>query len=216
MQAANPKPILFGMNRFSALAAPLVALVLAVPAQAEKISLTELSRYLNSLTTVQSEFTQINSDGSLTTGKVQISRPGKVRFEYAPPDRSLVISDGQQVAVFDPKSNQAPSQYPLSRTPLNLILARNVNLSANKMVVAHREESNTTRVTAQDPQHPEYGRIEMVFTANPTELRQWVITDDAGNKTTTILGEMQKGARFNSRLFDFEEEARRRGVVLER
>lgn len=204
------------MKRFSALAAPLLALVLAVPAQAEKISLTELSRYLNSLTTVQSEFTQINSDGSMATGKVQINRPGKVRFEYAPPDRSLVISDGQQVAVFDPKSNQAPSQYPLSRTPLNLILARNVNLGADKMVVAHREDGNTTRVTAQDPQHPEYGRIDMVFTANPTELRQWVITDDAGNQTTTILGDMQKGVRFNSRLFDFEEEARRRGVVLER
>ncbi len=193
------------MNRRFALLAPL-ALLFPLPAAAEKISLAVLSDYLNGLTTVETDFTQINSDGTLSTGKVYIHRPGRVRFEYAPPDRSLVIAGGQQVAIFDSKSNQPPEQYPLKRTPLNLILGENVNLGRARMVVGHEDDGTSTRVRAQDPDAPEYGTIELVFTANPVELRQWIITDDLGAQTTVVLGEMKKGGNFGSRLFDITAE----------
>lgn len=200
--------------RITTLAAPILAFVLAAaPVQAEKLPLAELSRYLNGLGTVEAEFTQINPDGTLATGTIRISRPGKVRFEYAPPDRSVVMADGQQVAIFDPKSNQPPEQYPLRRTPLHVILAPKVDLGTARMVVAHVQEGPATRVTAQDPDHPEYGRIDLVFTPGPTELRQWVITDDGGNQTTMILGDMRKGVSFASRLFDIDSEAQARGIV---
>lgn len=197
------------MNRrsfFRSLGLPFAAMafltVLAVPAAAEKISLKELSRYLNALTTAEAEFTQINSDGSISTGRIYIQRPGRVRFEYAPPDRNLVLAGGGQVAIFDAKSNQPPEQYPLSRTPLSIILDANVDLGRAKMVVGHKVDGTTTRVRAQDPQHPEYGSIEMVFTSGPTELRQWVIRDDSGAETTVILGEMKKGAKLKPSLFN--------------
>jgi outer membrane lipoprotein-sorting protein len=154
------------MNRRTALLAPLVFL-LPLPAAAEKIPLGTISDYLNGLSTVEADFTQVNSDGSISTGKIFIRRPGRVRFEYAPPDRSLVIAGGQQVAIFDAKSNQPPEQYPLKRTPLNLILAENVDLSRAKMVVGHTQDGTSTRVRAQDPENPEYGSIELVFTADP-------------------------------------------------
>lgn len=182
----------------------------AVPAAAEKIALGELSRYLNSLTTAEAEFTQINSDGTISTGRLFIRRPGRVRFEYAPPDRSLVMAGGGSVAIFDAKSNQPAEQYPLSRTPLSLILAANVNLGRAKMVVAHTEEAKTTKVRVQDPDHPDYGSIELVFTSNPTELRQWIIRDDSGAETTVILGEMRKGADLAPSLFNISLEASKR------
>ncbi len=190
--------------------APLLAIALAAPAFAEKIPLTELSRYLNALQTVQADFTQVNGDGTISTGKVFIKRPGRVRFEYAPPDRTLVIAGQQQVAIFDPKSNQPPEQYPLARTPLNLILAANVDLAKAKMVVGHTSDAKTTSVIAQDPKHPEYGTIKMVFTGSPTELRQWVITDDGGNQTTVILGELAKGGALGAALFDISAETDKR------
>jgi outer membrane lipoprotein-sorting protein len=193
------------MNRRFALLAPL-ALLLPLPALAEKIPLGTISDYLNGLSTVESDFTQINSDGSISTGKIYIKRPGRVRFEYAPPDRSLVIAGGQQVAIFDAKSNQPPEQYPLKRTPLNLILAENIDLGRASMVVGHSEDGTSTRVRAQDPENPEYGTIELVFTADPVELRQWVITDDLGSQTTVILGEMKKGGQLGASLFDITAE----------
>lgn len=198
------------MNPRTALLAPLVVLMLALPAQAGKISLDALSKYLTGLTTVAADFTQVNGDGSITTGKLFIKRPGRVRFEYAKPDTSLVLASAGTVAIFDAKSNQPPEQYPLQRTPLNLILGDTVDLGRARMVVGHRDDGTSTRVTVQDPDNPDYGTIELVFTDAPVELRQWVITDDTGNQTTVILGNMQKGMDLKGSLFSIDGEIGRR------
>ena len=62
-----------------ALLAPLAALVMSLPAHAEKIGLEALSGYLNGLTTMQAPFTQVNADGTISTGTLSIQRPGRVR-----------------------------------------------------------------------------------------------------------------------------------------
>lgn len=188
--------------------APALILGLAFPAMAEKLSLNEISRYLNGLGTVTSAFTQVNPDGTISTGTLYIQRPGRVRFEYDH-DNTLVLASAGNVAIFDGKSNTGPQQYPLSQTPLSIILAANVNLGQANMVTGHSEQNNATVVTAQDPKHPEYGNIQLVFTT-PTELRQWVVTDDAGKKTTVILGDMQKGGSIPSSKFSIRAEQDRR------
>ncbi|TWI28090.1 LolA family protein [Paracoccus sulfuroxidans] len=189
--------------------APVLALAMAFPALAEKIPLNEISRYLNGIQTAQADFSQVNADGSISTGTVFIHRPNRVRFEYKG-DNTLVLASAGQVAVFDKKSSGGPQQYPLSRTPLSIILAPNVNLSQARMVTGYTEKNNATIVTAQDPQHPEYGNIQMVFTANPTQLRQWVVTDDTGSRTTVILGDMQTGVSIPPSRFAIENEIARR------
>lgn len=200
------------MKPLSALVTSLALMALPLPALADKIGLSDLSAYLNQLATVQSDFTQVNADGSVSLGKIYIKRPGRVRFEYAPPDKSLVLASAETVAIFDGKSNQPAEEYPLKRTPLNLILAPKIDLARAKMVVGHNEVENTTRVVAQDPEHPEYGTIELVFTANPVTLRQWIITDDLGQQTTVILGELQPVADLKASLFNIVEEKSRRRV----
>jgi outer membrane lipoprotein-sorting protein len=191
---------------------PFVWVALSLPVSAEKISLNKLSAYLNKFTTAQGGFTQINGDGTISTGTIFIKRPGRIRFEYNPPDKSLVMAGGGQVAIFDGKSNQGPEQYPLKRTPLNLILQKNVNLARAKMVVAHTTDGKSTTVVAQDPKHPEYGQIRLLFTSNPVELRQWVIVDGSGGETTLILNEMTKGVQLRSTLFNITFEAEKRGL----
>lgn len=192
------------------LLAPLALAAFLAPAAADPIPLSDLSAYLNGLSTAEAGFTQVNADGSTATGKLYIRRPGRVRFEYAPPDSTLVLASGGQVAIFDGKSNQPPEQYPLKKTPLNLILAAKVDLARAKMVVGHTEEAGTTRVLAQDPENPEYGSIELVFSADPVELRQWIIRDDAGSQTTVILDEMRKGGSLPTSLFNIASEAQTR------
>lgn len=186
--------------------AMLTALMLtALPAAAQQLSLNTLSNYLNQLTSAESAFTQINADGTISTGTLYMRRPGKMRFEYNPPEQALVMANNGGVFVFDRKLGGEPETYPLNRTPLGLILARNVDLSRANMVVAHGFDGTATTVTAQDPEHPEYGSIELKFTSDPVELRQWVITDDSGGQTTVVLGALERKQLANS-LFNVEIE----------
>ncbi len=191
--------------------APLLLLVMVLPASAAKLSLNEISAYLNSMKTAEAEFTQINGDGTISTGRIFINRPGRIRFDYNPPDKNLVIAGAGEVAVFDAKSNTTAERFPLASTPLGIILKPTVNLGQARMVVAHTSDGPSTTVTAQDPDHPEYGNIQLVFTANPVELRQWVVTDASGQQTTVVLGELATGTSMSPRMFDIEAHLRGRG-----
>jgi outer membrane lipoprotein-sorting protein len=180
------------------------ALLLSGPVAAEKLSLSALSAYLNGLQSAEAKFTQINEDGTISTGDILIKRPGRIRFEYDPPEKTLVVAGGGAVAIFDPKAGPRPETYPLNKTPLSLILAKNVDLARAKMVVGHSYDGTATTITAQDPEHPEYGNIQLKFTDSPVELRQWIINDEGGNSTTVILGEMTKDVSLGDTLFNIE------------
>ena len=186
----------------SALVALTIGLMTPIAAQAQKLSLNEISGYLNGISTAKGEFTQINDDGSISTGTIYIKRPGRVRFEYNPPESALVVAGSNTVVIYDKKSNQPAETYPLSKTPLSIILDRSVNLGRAQMVTGHAYDGTATIVTAQDPAHPEYGDIRLKFTGNPVELRQWVIRDGNGTTTTVVLGDLQKGVNMPNSLFD--------------
>ena len=198
------------MKMLRAVLAPITLMLLTVPLAAKEVPLDALSAYLNSWKTVEAAFVQVNVDGSKSTGKMYIQRPGRARFEYAAPDENLMIAAGGQVVIFDSRSNQPPEQYPLSRTPLNLILSQTVDLGAAKMVIGHTEVGDVTVVKVQDPKHPNYGTIDLVFSENPIALKEWIITDDIGNQTSVTLDELVTGGRYPASLFSMEVELKKR------
>jgi outer membrane lipoprotein-sorting protein len=171
---------------------------------ADKLPLGAISGYLNDLKRLKADFTQINDDGTISTGALWIKRPGKMRFEYNAPDEGLVLVEANTVAIFDKKSNTKAEVYPLKRTPLSIILARNVDLGRAKMVVGHDFDGVATVVTAQDPERPEIGTLQLKFTANPIQLRQWVVNDSGGGETTVILGEVSLDENMPNRIFSIE------------
>jgi outer membrane lipoprotein-sorting protein len=203
------------MKTFRYALAPVIASVcFAFPAMAEKLSLQELSGYLNSLGTVQADFVQDNDDGSSSKGVLTLKRPGRMRLSYGGVNDPLVLGSGGQVAVFDPGSNEPPQRFPMSKTPLSLILASDVDLTRAKMVVSHTEKNGDTIVRAQDPEHPEYGSIDLVFGDRPI-LKAWVINDESGGSTTVQLTKMRLGGTVRDADFNIRSEARRRGTPLE-
>ena len=192
----------------------ITAMALAIfagAASAQQIPLGQISNYLNTLQTAQGGFTQINADGTISTGQIYIKRPGRIRFEYNPPEQSLVMAGGGQLAVFDPRSNTGADRYPLNQTPLSIILRPSIDLEGERMVTNVTSDGTTTTVTAQDPENPQYGNIQMVFTASPVELRQWIVTDDTGTQTTVILNDLVTGGGISDNLFNIQSEMRRRG-----
>lgn len=189
----------------------IAMICLALPATADPIPLDELSEYVNAIGTVEARFTQFNDDGSRSRGTLYIKRPGRMKFAYDPPNDALVLAEGGVVAIFDAKSNAEPQQFPLRRTPLNLILGRNIDLSDSRMVYKHGEaENGLTVVGARDPKMPEVGTIELYFSADPIALTNWVITDEAGSTTGIALSEFDQTVEIPNWFFSVQKETNSR------
>ncbi|MEM7269634.1 MAG: outer membrane lipoprotein carrier protein LolA [Pseudomonadota bacterium] len=183
------------------IALALAALLFALPVSAQDgRDLARISAYLNSISTLEGDFVQIDPDGVLSEGRFQMWRPGRVRFEYNQPNPALVIADGFWVGVVDKRYNDV-ERYPLSETPLNLILKDNVNLANEGAVRRIERADGQMRVTAIDPDYENRGSLTMIFGDNPLELRQWIVDDSQGGATTVALSGTRAGVKIEAAQF---------------
>ena len=173
--------------------------------QAQQLNLGDITRYLNSMRAASASFVQVNPDKTLAQGVLYLSKPGKIRYEYTAPADSLVISDGRVLGVFDKKSNRGAQRYDLKRTPLDILLRNRIDLEATGVVRNVSSDGIKTQVVATDPENPKAGTITMVFTANPVELRQWIVTDRSRRNTTVILNDLKVLNGVNANLFDIRK-----------
>ena len=193
------------MGRKTLLTVFIIALF-GAPVRAEKISLSNLSSYLESIKKVSGSFTQINSDKTVSTGRIFLFRPGRMRMEYKTPDNSLVIVGGSQIAVFDSKSNTHPRIFPLRKTPLKILLEKKINLKTSDIIIRHEEVENSTVVVLQDPKLSSYGSLKLVFTDHPVTLRQWVITNEMSDQTVLKFKDFINQPNMSSNKFDISLE----------
>ena len=80
------------------------------------------------------------------------------------------------------------------------------------MLLGHDYDGTSTSVLIQDPEHPEYGNIRLVFTDAPVRLRQWVLTNESGGETTVILNDMNTNVSLGARMFNIPQEVEARGL----
>lgn len=192
------------MHRRSLLASLALLPLLAAPARAQGTDVSAIDRYLRALRSARGRFRQTNPDGSTQTGTFYLAKPGRIRFEYDQPPGAMVIADGINVGVFDPKSNRNPTRYPLSRTPLSLLLRDSLSLTEPGLVLGATRDAAGVHITVVDPRAPDEGRMVMTFTEDPVELRQWAITTKAGQRTEVALTEMRTGLSLDPNLFNIE------------
>ncbi|MGA7674826.1 MAG: outer-membrane lipoprotein carrier protein LolA [Rhizomicrobium sp.] len=167
---------------------------------ADRADLDRVSAYLNSIRTLEGDFVQIDPDGQIDQGRFYLEKPGRIRFEYQPPNPILIVSDGHTVAVANRKLKTV-DRYPLSATPLGLILADNIDLSHNDAILAVRHEAGALIVEARTNANRSKPNLAMVFADPVLELRQWTILDDQGLQTTVALRDLEPGAAIDGQLF---------------
>jgi outer membrane lipoprotein-sorting protein len=187
------------MRRF----APAVLLLLAATAPAaaqlvqfspeNRAELERIDAYLNSIRTMKGSFVQIDPDGTVDQGTFAISKPGRMRFEYAAPASALIVSDGSTVAVQNPKLRTI-DKYPLSQTPLDLILGDRIDLLHNHSIVGVGRQQDQFVIKARSRGGQTQGNISLVFSEPGLELRQWTVVDNQGLTTTVALQNVQLGA----------------------
>lgn len=170
---------------------------------AQKDILKDISVYMKNMKTAEGRFIQIDPQGNISEGEFALKRPGKVYFNYADPSPLKVVSDGFWVAVEDRKINSI-DRYPLSETPLKILLAENPNLKSDEYKIQLEDNQDHYKIHASDPEAPEQGTISLVFSAKPLALTQWVVTDAQGLKTVVSLQDIKLNAPVKAKYFYIE------------
>jgi outer membrane lipoprotein-sorting protein len=159
----------------------------------------KIADHFSGVRTMMGEFVQFGPKGQQTGGKFYIQRPGKIRFNYEAPSGYRVISDGKSVVIDNRKLNTM-DLYPLSKTPLKLLLDERIDLSGNR-VKAVKEEADLTTIQLSDKQVFGKSTITMMFDPKSYELRQWTITDAQGKDTTVMIFNVKQGVTFDPAIF---------------
>ena len=154
--------------------------------QDQQQAIEDVNTYFNSFRTLKGEFTQLGNTGNVSTGVVIISKPGKMRFEYAPPNPFVVVSDGRWVAVLNRSKNVA-DQYPLATTPLRLLLAEKMNLLKSAVIKAADIQDGLITLRVEDKDQMVSGELVLIYDSNLNALRQWIVMDGDGRRTTISL-----------------------------
>ena len=71
-----------------------------------------INDYFNNLNSIQGNFEQVDSNNKRTTGRFYVQRPGKLRFDYAPPSTLRLVADGHFLAIED-SSLKTVEKYPI-------------------------------------------------------------------------------------------------------
>jgi outer membrane lipoprotein-sorting protein len=166
----------------------------------EKADLDRISAALNAIHTLEGQFVQNDPNGAVELGEVYMEKPGKMRFEYKSPSNVLVVSDGVEVGVFNKKLNTR-DRYPLSSTPLNILLSDHVNLKESANVIGIDHKPGEIVVHARSNDRRMTGNITIVFSDPGLELKQWTVVDAQGLATTVTLKNVQTGVSLQPGLF---------------
>ncbi len=159
-----------------------------------------INAYINSFETIRGDFTQISPRGQSSRGVMLISKPGRIRFEYAPPVPLLIVSDGRWLTIKN-TARERGDQFPLSATPLRLVVAKNVDLLAETDVIAFQQAEGLTSVTLQDRKGKVGGYIILIYDDANNTLQQWIVVDGKGKRTTVQLANLEKGVKIDPKLF---------------
>ncbi len=169
----------------------------------QRADLDRVNTYLNQLDRLRAGFMQIAPDGAVSRGNFFLNRPGRMRFEYSPPEDLLIVADGTSVGVRE-GADAMIDRYPIGATPLSPLLADKVTLGSEREVVAVKRETGLLRVKLRDPKTPEKGEITLTFLdrgGEDIELRQWVVVDAQGLTTQIGLNDIRATGPLDPRLF---------------
>jgi outer membrane lipoprotein-sorting protein len=168
-------------------------------AQAEVNKPQEIANHFADIKSMTGDFVQFGPRGEQTGGKFYLDRPGKIRFDYDAPSPMRVISDGQALVVGNRKL-ATWDLYPLSKTPLAVLLGDKIDLTGKK-VISVKEEDDLVTIVMGDKTLFGDATITMMFDPKTDDLRQWTITDLQGKETSVMIYNVQSGVKFADTVF---------------
>lgn len=181
---------------------------LAEPAADKKmVALEKAVNYLNTLTTYQAKFQQVNvNDGALAKGTFYLQRPRQFLWQYESPGNQKLVSDGGRMFFHDPEANQT-TQLPLNVGLASILTKPNLKVKElSKRLVDYTESDAgfelTFSLTETDgTAGAEQARLS--FQTTPLRLARLATTDNFGNETVMTFFDITEGQPIAANMFKF-------------
>jgi outer membrane lipoprotein-sorting protein len=169
----------------------------------ERTVVLRAEEHLESITTLQADFIQQAQNGATAEGVLKMARPGLIRFQYNPPAKILLISDGSLVSFVDYEVGQL-TQWPLSDTPISYLVNEDLELLTETLVDEVVSDPGFIRFRVRDPDNPDQGWIRFHFSDAPVRLLGWQLRDAQDQQTTVALTNTVLNSDLSESAFRFE------------
>ena len=135
-----------------------------------------------------------NINGKIENGICTIKYPKKIFCEYAKSNNKILVSDGRYLVV---KTRSSYYQYPLKKTPLNLILDKNFLINKIYQLNERVIDGNLINYTINEKDYV----INIFFDNQSFDLIGWQNVDMYQNFNITFISEIRKNRVLLSNLF---------------
>jgi len=156
--------------------------------------------YINSIGTLQASFQQVDPNQAISTGRIYLRRPGRMRVEYDPPNPLLIIADGVLISQLDRKIGEL-SQMPLKQSTAWFLLRDPIDIGDDITVTKVDRRPGLLSVTMFENDEPDNGTVELIFLDDPIVLTQWIVTDTDANQVRVGLIDVETGLQLPASLF---------------
>jgi outer membrane lipoprotein carrier protein len=144
-------------------------------------------------------------------GRVFIKKPGKMRWEYSPPDEKLFVSDGVKLYSYIPQAKQVivstvPKEDEASTPTLFLAgkgnLTRDFTPSAGALPPGAPAGARAVKLVPKSRQ-PDYDWLVLVTDPATYQIRGLVTIDAQGGTSTFSFTNLKENAGLPDKLFAF-------------
>ena len=158
----------------------------------------KIKKYLNNISSLKSDFTQISGDGSITYGTIFMKKPDKFRIVFHKPRTEILVSDGKKIALINKKINTI-SMYSIDQIPFNFLLSEPI--SFKNYIISETTNKNNILSFKVSEKTQKGKKIKLIFEKKPLNLKKWEIEDPQGNLIQISLSNLSTNITLENRKF---------------
>ena len=154
----------------------------------------------NEIQTMSGEFSQLDSNGNLETGKFFFSKPYQSKFIYKNKKEDIVTNESL-LRIVDKEGFQIDS-YAIGGNILKKLLSNNLDIKKEFEINFIEETEKSYDIAAISKNSNSMSEVILTFNKTTLELEKWEISDEIGNKTVLKFTKIKKNIFISDNLFD--------------
>ncbi|MCI5071620.1 outer membrane lipoprotein carrier protein LolA [bacterium] len=173
----------------------------------------KLDQAYSQVKTMQADFVQEYIAGlkeKSAKGKVYISRPGKMKWDYASPKGKFFLADGEHLSLYDPAFGQVmqSDQASPDQAPIGLALLFGQKKASSMFHIEMVKEDKKTVTLKLTPKEavPNIEQIQMVLEkASVYSIKESKVIDVFGGENTLRFNNIKNNIKLSASVFKFKK-----------